>query len=113
MPSYIDFTDEQLSKMKEMYVSGKNTTQISEVFGICRTSVTSRLIKMGCVIRRVGIISKTNENALEKVKSLRSSGFSWREISAEMKISESSLQKAVRRNNIDLNLSKINSVDNK
>jgi len=50
----IQFTDEQYERMKSLYLSGKSSRQISEIYGICQSSVLRRLRQMNITIRPVG-----------------------------------------------------------
>lgn len=50
----IPFTDEQYERMKSLYLNGKSSRDISEIFGICQSSVLRRLRQMDIAIRPVG-----------------------------------------------------------
>ena len=55
MSKRIEFTQEQLDKMKELYESGLGSRRIAKVFDVSRQTIDRRLRKMDTKIRPIGV----------------------------------------------------------
>lgn len=94
---YIHFTDEQLKRMGELYLSGMTVERIGEMYGIYGSAVCLRLNHLGIPRRRKCPPNKMTIEQCREAKKLRDSGVEGRDIMARYGVSRSTLSEAFKR----------------
>lgn len=89
-----------VTKIAEMFESGKSKTQISNELEISRASVYNALKKLGLYEKGTnGIGGKFNSNILKKIKELRKKKFPWKEICEKLDLSYTHLFRILKKKN--------------
>lgn len=94
------WTDERDARLREAYEAGKTYDAIAEELNSSRSAVSLRIKRLG-LTREFGrggeIIKPYSDAEIERVRALRASGVSWRDIGKELNRSPTALSSAARR----------------
>lgn len=104
---YIQFSDDQLARMDELYISGASTRKISAIYGIADSSVRRRLRMRGIAVRKRGQQPLISDEEAATVAALRAKGVRWGDISRMLGRSISSLREALIRHNKQMQIGSI------
>lgn len=95
---YIEFTQEQLLALKDMYLAGQSTRKLSKRYGISPTTVQRRLQAMGVVLRDITRNYLVTDSVLETANRMRSAGARWKHVEAATGVKPQAIMGAIRRN---------------
>lgn len=95
---YIEFTQEQLLALKDMYLAGQSTRKLSKRYGISPTTVQRRLQAMGVELRDITRNYLVTDSVLETANRMRNAGARWKHVEAATGVKPQAIMGAIRRN---------------
>lgn len=94
---YIQFTEEQLKRLADLYLSGHSTLKLGAMYGISACTVSRRLASMGVQVREQGKWRRVTDDVLAVAVALRDSGAPWRVVGWATGVCHSSIMSAMLR----------------